>query len=113
MSSTANSSLPSTASARRLIAPAITLILLAPFVAEVLSGATRLSFLFVFIPEAMVWGCGALLIRELHCRWRAGAPSLVLLGLALAVAEEWVIQQTSLAPLPWVHTTYGRLWGVN
>ncbi len=106
-------SLSSTSSARSLIAPAITLVLLAPFIAEVLSGSTRLSFIFVFIPEAMVWGCGALLIRELHLRWRAGRPSLVLLGLALAVAEEWVIQQTSLAPLPWVHTTYGRLWSVS
>lgn len=106
-------SLPSKSPAGSLLAPAITLVLLAPFIAEVLSGSTRLSFIFVFIPEAMVWGCGALLIRELHLRWRAGRTSLVLLGLALAVAEEWVIQQTSLAPLPWVHTTYGRLWGVN
>jgi hypothetical protein len=105
--------LAATSPARRSLAPALTLIFLAPFIAEVLSGSTRLSFIFVFIPEAMVWGCGALLIRELHLRWRAGRPSLVVLGLALAVAEEWVIQQTSLAPLPWVHTTYGRLWGVN
>jgi hypothetical protein len=37
----------------------------------------------------------------------------VLLALALSVAEEWVIQQTSLAPLPWVARQYGRLWGVN
>lgn len=97
----------------RRVAPALTLAVLAPAIAEVLSGSTRLSFLFVLIPEIMVWGCGALLIRELARRWRAGGLSLVLLGLALAVAEEWVIQQTSLAPLPWVHTPYGRLWGVN
>jgi hypothetical protein len=94
-------------------APALTLALLAPLTAEVLSGSTRLSFLFVLLPEIMVWGCGALLIRELVRRWRAGGVSLVLLGLALAVAEEWVIQQTSLAPLPFTHIQYGRLWGVN
>jgi hypothetical protein len=95
--------------------PIWTLVLLAPLIAEVLSESTRLSFLFAFIPETMVWGCGALLCRELVCRWRAGATSLLLLGLALSVAEEFVIQQTSLAPLPFagIHVNYGRLWGVN
>ena len=40
---------------------------------------------------------------------------MLLLGLALSLAEEFVIQQTSLAPLPWpgANTGYGRLWGVN
>ncbi|HZZ40522.1 MAG TPA: hypothetical protein VFE06_15405 [Acidobacteriaceae bacterium] len=97
----------------RRAAPALTLIVLAPLIAEVLSGSTRLSFLFVFIPEMMVWGCGALIAREMVRRWRGGGASLVLLGLALAVAEEWVIQQTSLAPLPWVKHIYGRMGGVN
>ncbi|HLJ77474.1 MAG TPA: hypothetical protein VKT75_08675 [Acidobacteriaceae bacterium] len=92
-----------------------TLLLLAPFVAEVLSGATRLSFIFVFIPEVMVWGTGALLAREIVRRWRAGWPSLLMLGLALSVWEEFLCQQTSLAPLPWAgaSVTYARLWGVN
>lgn len=92
-----------------------TLLLLAPFIAEVLSGATRLSFIFVFVPEVMVWGAGALLAREVVRRWRAGWPSLLLLGLALSVWEEFLCQQTSLAPLPWAGAsiTYARLWGVN
>jgi hypothetical protein len=47
------------------IAPALALMVLAPVVAEVLSGATRVSFLVVLISEIMVWGCGALLIREM------------------------------------------------
>jgi hypothetical protein len=37
---------------------------------------------------------------------------MLLLGLALAVAEEWIIQQTSIAPFTAGHP-YGRLWGVN
>lgn len=96
-------------------APIWTLLLLAPFIAEVLSGSTRLSFLFVFIPEVMVWGAGALLAREAACRWRAGGPSLLCLGLALSVAEEFIIQQTSIAPLPFlgVNAVYGRYLGVN
>jgi hypothetical protein len=97
------------------LAPAFTLLILAPVVAEVLSGATRLSFIFVLIPEIMVWGCGALIAREAVRRWRAGWTSLLLLGLALSVAEEFIIQQTSLAPLPWLASaqSFGRVWGVN
>ncbi len=96
------------------IAPALALMVLAPVVAEVLSGATRVSFLVVLIPEIMVWGCGALLIREIVHRWRGGWTSILLLGLALAVAEEFIIQQTSIAPLPWLSgQAYGRAFGVN
>jgi len=95
-------------------APIFTLIICAPGIAEVMSGATRISFIFVLIPEMMVWGCGALLIRELVRRWQAGWTSMLLLGLGLSIAEEFVIQQTSLAPLPWVsEPAYGRIWGVN
>ena len=92
-----------------------TLLILAPVISEVLSGSTRLSILFVLIPEIMVWGGGALLCRELVRRWRAGATSLLLLGLALSVAEEFIIQQTSIAPLPFpgANAEYGRYLGVN
>jgi len=104
-----------TAQRQRFAAPIWTLLLLAPFIGEVLSGSTRTSILYVFIPEVMVWGVGALLCREVVRRWRAGGPSLLLLGLALSIAEEFIIQQTSLAPLPFPgsHPEYGRIWGVN
>src|SRR5690349_15511612 len=97
------------------LAPAATLLVVAPVIGEVLSGATRLSYIIVLVPEIMVWGCGALIIREVVKRWNGGWTSVLLLGLALAVAEEFVIQQTSLAPLPWLGETpiYGRVWGVN
>jgi hypothetical protein len=95
--------------------PIWTLLVLAPVISEVLSGSTRLSILFVLIPEIMVWGGGALLARELVRRWRAGAASLLCLGLALSVAEEFLIQQTSIAPLPFPGATadFARFWGVN
>jgi hypothetical protein len=91
------------------------LLILAPVISEVLSGSTRLSILFVLIPEVMVWGCGALLCRELVRRWRGGATSLLMLGLALSIAEEFIIQQTSIAPLPFPgsNASYGRYAGVN
>jgi hypothetical protein len=101
--------------ATRYRGPIWTLLVLAPVIGEVLSGSTRLSVLFVLIPEIMVWGGGALLCRELVRRWRAGATSLLLLGLALSIAEEFIIQQTSIAPLPFpgVNAGYGRYLGVN
>ena len=90
------------------------LLLLAPVISEVLYGATRISVIFVLIPEILTWGCGALLIRECVRRWNKGWPSTLLMGLALAVAEEWVIQQTSIAPLVGLAKhAYGRVWGVN
>ena len=92
-----------------------TLLLLSPVIAEILNGATRLSTLFAFVPEVLTWGGGALLCRELVRRWKAGWMSLAALGLALAVAEEIVIQQTSLAPLPFpgANAAFGRWGGVN
>lgn len=101
--------------ARSGAGPAFALALLAPIIAEVLSGATRMSFIFALIPEIMVWGCGALIIREVVRRRRLPWTSMLLLGLGLSIAEEFVIQQTSLAPLPWLNssTIYGRALGVN
>src|SRR5277367_4483922 len=105
----------STRSTWQRLAPIVTLLLLAPIIGEVLLGATRLSYLFVLVPEIMVWGCGALMIREAVRRWHGGGTSLLLLGLALSIAEEFIIQQTSLAPLPWPggNPAYARMWGVN
>jgi hypothetical protein len=96
------------------VGPIVALLMLAPVIAEVLPGFTRVSMIFVVIPEVMTWGCGALLIRECTRRWRKRWPAMLLLGLALAVAEEWVIQQTSIAPLTGLaRQAYGRFWGVN
>jgi hypothetical protein len=99
----------------RFAGPIWTLLLLAPFLAEVVTGATRLSTLFAFVPEIAIWGVGALVSRELVRRWRAGWPSLLMLGLALSIAEEFLIQQTSIAPLPFpgAHADFGRWAGVN
>ncbi|MGC2636829.1 MAG: hypothetical protein WA294_06600 [Acidobacteriaceae bacterium] len=94
---------------------AVTLAILSPLIAEVLSGATRFTVLFALAPEILTWGCGALVIREAVRRWRGGWRSMLLLGLGISIAEEFVIQQTSLAPLPFpgAQAAWGRLWGVN
>lgn len=83
--------------------------------AEVLPGATRLSSLFVLPVEICVWGGGALLIREAARRLRLGWRNVLCLALALSVAEECIIQQTSLAPLviQLKGQVYARAYGVN
>ncbi len=100
---------------KRALAPALTLMVLAPLLAEVLPGATRLSALFVLPIEICMWGGGALLIREAVRHWGLGWRNMLLLALALAIAEECVVQQTSLAPmvLQIKGVAYGRALGVN
>lgn len=97
------------------IGPAITLMILAPLLTEVLPGATRLSSMFVFPIEICVWGGGALLIRYAVRRWQLGWLNMLFLAIALALAEECIIQQTSLAPLVirLKGVTYARSMGVN
>ena len=90
------------------IAPALTLAFLAPMFAEVLPGATRFSSLFVFPIEMAVWGGGAVMARALVRSRKLGWWSLLFLGLALAIAEELLIQQTSTAPL--VIRLKGETW---
>ena len=105
---------PERVAKRRRIGPGVALLLLAPLISEVLYGSTRVSFLVVIVPQILIWGCGALLIREFVRRRRKGWQSILLLGLALAMAEECVIQQTSIAPLVGLAPhEYGRVWGVN
>ena len=91
--------------------PALTLMIVAPAVAELMSGATRLSSAFVFPLEMLVWGSGAVFARYFVRKFRLGWFNLVLLALALAMAEELLIQQTSFASLvvQIQHQEYGRV----
>lgn len=95
--------------------PALTLMVLAPLIAELLPGATRFSSIFVLPIEICMWGGGALFIRYAVRRSRLGWCNMLFLALALAVAEECVIQQTSLAPMviQVKGEAYARALGVN
>jgi hypothetical protein len=96
-------------------APGLSLMILAPLLAEVLPGATRFSSIFVLPVEICVWGGGALFIRYAIRRWQLGWRNMLFLALALAIAEECLIQQTSLAPLviQLKGQVYARAFGVN
>jgi hypothetical protein len=96
-------------------APAVTLVLASPVIVNLLFGSIRVTNPFGLLPSALGWGLGALIIREV-ARGR-GLPwrSIMLLGLALALTEECIVLQTSLAPLIGVDpaNVYGRWLGVN
>ncbi|MFI6509625.1 hypothetical protein ACIBCT_18620 [Streptosporangium sp. NPDC050855] len=73
---------------RRRWAPVVSLLLLAPFVAELLLGdiaLTSVGFVVVLVP---LYGCGALLVRELARRTGRGWPTIALLAGAFGVLEE-------------------------
>ena len=107
-------STPTASTKKNAIRPALALVVLSPVIGEVLGGSTHFSVLFALIPEIMVWGCGALLIREIARRRNLGGAALQLMGFALSLVEEFFVQQTSLAPLPWLPAQqYGRALGVN
>jgi hypothetical protein len=97
------------------MAPALLLMFLAPVMAEVLPGATRLSAIFVLPIQICVWGGGALMIRYAVKRWQLGWRNMLALALVLSIAEEFLIQQTSLAPMviQIKGEAYARAFGVN
>jgi hypothetical protein len=101
------------------IAPGLLLMILPPAFTEWMLGGTRLSAILGFPPivfmEIIVWGGGALMLRGLARKLGLGWPSLLLFGLAIAVAEEFVIQQTSLAPvvIKLKGVEWGRAGGIN
>ncbi|GIH02417.1 hypothetical protein Rhe02_04840 [Rhizocola hellebori] len=77
----------------RRIGAVIGLLLLAPFIGEFLLGnvtADMLAYAFLFIP---LYGCGAVLVRELGRRTGSGWPGMALLAVAYALIEEGPVDQ--------------------
>jgi hypothetical protein len=85
------------------IAPALLMMVLPPLFTEWLLGGTRLSTMVGFPPlvfmEMIVWGGGALMLRALARKLGLGWGSMLLFALIIAMAEEFIIIQTSFAPL--------------
>ena len=85
--------------------PCAVLFFLAPLVGEVLAGSTPLdvlgspkNFLPLFLLEALLYGGGAVLIREIARRTGRGWPTILGLGLAYGVLEEGLITQSFFNP---------------
>lgn len=99
--------------------PALTLLLLAPVLGELVSVhqsplefVNPLNFLILSLP----YGFGALVCRELLVRWKKGWPSLLLLGLAYGIYEEGAVVYSLFDP-DWNElgsmAGYGYAGGVN
>lgn len=99
--------------------PALILFFLAPAVGELLSGSSPpLEF---FNPlslalETLLYGGGAILVREAATRWGKGWGTILLLGAAYGIVEEGLMVKSffdpgwgDLGPL----SGYGRWGGVN
>jgi hypothetical protein len=72
----------------RRVAPALVLVLLAPFVGEVLPGSMPSHLIYAYPALIPMYGGGALLVRELTRRIGRGGLTLLLLGAAYGVVEE-------------------------
>ncbi len=107
----------------------LTLMFLSPVTAEVLTGSTPIiTFLtnpISFISNVLLYGSGAILIREVVCRRRLPWSSVIWLGVAYGIFEEGMVVDTWADPwLPQVCTIvkgkppaglcdYSRVSGIN
>jgi len=97
------------------VAPALTLFVLSAVIVELLFGTTHLTIIVALIPEVGFYGGAALLIRYAVRRLHRSWFSILLLGIAFAVFEEFLIVQTSVSTTLFVGMPeiYSRVFGVN
>ena len=101
---------------RRALGPGMALYLLSPLIAEMCSGATPwYSYIFFGWMLCLMYGGGAILIRETTLRWGKGWPTILALGVAYAIAEEGIAVRTFFDPAGAAKGLgpYGWLGGVN
>jgi len=93
--------------------PALALILVAPLVAEILPGSAPLSRpgLLPFI--VLIYGPGALLIRDVLRRSGRGWIGILLLGAAYGFIEEGIALQSLFNPDLYNASAWGRLGPIN
>ncbi len=80
------------------VKPALSLVLLAPLIAEYLLGSLSFKQLALFPIMALMYGAGALFVREVTRRSGRGWPTIILLGLAYGVIEEGLATQSLFNP---------------
>ncbi len=82
----------------RRVAPALSLFMLAPLVAEFLLGNFAIDAVVAGLFCAPMYGGGAVLVREVVRRAGRGWPTIFLLAMAYAVVEEGLVIQTLFNP---------------
>lgn len=80
------------------IYPVLTLFIIAPFIAEYLSGSLPVTNLIALIGIAPMYGFGCILIRELVRQTGRGWPSIVAFGAAYGVVEEGIADMSLFNP---------------
>jgi len=95
------------------------LLILAPICGEVMSSSQPPLEFFQpvnIVLQMSLYGCGALLVREIVRRWNQGWLSIFLLGLAYGIYEEGIVVRSFFDPT-WqdlgILAAYGRWIGVN
>ncbi|GHO42141.1 hypothetical protein [Ktedonospora formicarum] len=92
----------------------LVLIVIAPLVAEVLSGSTPITQPGLLLVDLVIYGPGALLIRELVRRRHRGWASILLMGVAYGLVEEGLALQSLFDPTYATVALWGaRFFGVN
>ncbi len=77
---------------------ALSLMLLSPLIAEYLLGSLPVSMLPILPVMILMYGTGAVLVRELVRRAGKGWPSIVLLAMAYGLIEEGLVTQSLFNP---------------
>lgn len=95
------------------------MLILAPFLGEMISGSSPLSEYFQptsLLLFTILYGAGAIIIREIARRWKKGWISILLMGMAYGIFEEGIIARSFFDP-SWQDlgqlAFYGRWIGVN
>jgi hypothetical protein len=98
---------------------ALALVALAPFMAELVSGSTAPQEWVlppVFLTFMAIYGLSALAARELALRFRGGAATVLIVGIAFGIVNEGMAAHSLFNPT-WpgvgVLGSYGRWEGVN
>lgn len=99
--------------------PALFLFILSPVCGELLSGSAPPVEFFApltFITLCLLYGGGAVLVREMAFRWKVGWLSILALGAAYGIIEEGLMVKSFFDPA-WMDLgilgTYGRWLEVN
>ncbi|OGO50196.1 MAG: hypothetical protein A2Z30_07700 [Chloroflexi bacterium RBG_16_64_43] len=108
-----------TSKTKMRIAPWLVLFFLAPAIGELLSGSSPPAEFFSpfgLTLLCLLYGAGAILVRELTYRWGGGWRTVLLLGAAYAIIEEGLMVKSWFDP-GWMDLgvlgDYGRFAGVN
>lgn len=104
---------------RAITSPVLLILLIAPLFGEGLSGSSpplELLMPWNLAFMAALYGCGALVCREVAHRFGLGFPGLILLGVAYAIWEEALVDRYWFFPRFWEDSgigTYSAAWHTN